>query len=72
MQAERFDKCALAGTRYAGNADANGLAGVRNELPQYLLAHVEVSLRVAFHQRDGLSQDIAVASQYTGHILINR
>src|SRR4249920_430178 len=72
VQAERLDKGALAAARYAGDADPDRVAGVRQQLPQHLLAHVEMRLGVAFHQGDGLSQDVAVASQHTGYIFVYR
>ncbi len=69
--AERFDEGAFARAGHAGNADPDRFAGVRDQLAQHLLSHVEMRLGIALHQRNGLAKDVAVARQHAGDVFIH-
>ena len=71
VHAERFDKGTFTCAGHASDAHADRVASVGNQLPQYFLTHIEMRLGIAFHQSDGLSEDIAITSQYPGYVFIH-
>src|ERR1022692_484871 len=64
VHAQHFDEGTFAGARHAGDAHANGIAGVGQALLQYILGQLDVLGVQAFDQGDGSAENRAVAAQH--------
>ena len=72
MRAERLDEGALAGSRYARDADAQRVASVGQAGLDDLLRHLLVVGMGALYQRDGTAQNDTVAPPDARHVVLYR
>ena len=72
MTTEGFDESAFANTGHAGDADAFGLACLRQQSLQNLLRLCFVRTRVTLDQCDGARQNRAVAREHSGNVVLRR
>ncbi len=68
--AEGLDEGALARAGHAGDAEADGAAGMGQQAAQYVLGLLEVGRGVALDEGDGAGQHGAVAAHHAGDVLI--
>ena len=72
LAAERLDERAFPGSGDAGDADADGVSGVRQQAGEEFLGEGLVRGVVAFHQGDGAREDADVAGEHALLILVER
>ena len=72
IHAQHFDEGALAHAGHAGDAHANGIAGVGQALLQHVLRQLDILGVQAFDQGDGAAEDGAVAAQHALDVLVAR